>query len=354
MNASGGSAAGGSGGSAVGGSAGAAGNGGSGCLEPPLSLEPLSPAIEFLIDSSGSLREPWVDDTSRWRFVRDALIDAFSSMPPATAPGLVFFPNVQWSAGIEGEGDDFCLLTYEAAPIAELGDQHRSELVEAVQRQPTLGATPTYDAYEYAISLLAAHAERRAKVLLLVTDGAPTYADGCVGDGVTPVDGGPLADVARAAFVTHGVRTFVLGISGGFESLSEMALAGGTGRTGCDTRAGYACHFDASTSESPARYLASALSIVQREARRCVFAATELAPELPDASVFRLVSPDGAATLLPQVEPASPCTRGVVYHRESGVYALCPETCSEFAENPDLRAELHVGCVDPLFSPDLP
>lgn len=311
-----------------------------------LALEPLAPAIEFLVDSSGSLREPWVDETTRFQFVRGALVDSFSSMPAEDATGLVFYPNVQWSAGIEGEGDDFCLLAYESAPIAALSDSHRSELLEAVEQQPTLGATPTYDAYEYAVSLLAVHPEPRAKVAVLVTDGAPTYADGCEGDGVTPVDGAPLARAARAAFVTRGIRTFVIGISGGFKILSEMALAGGTSRPGCGTAFGLPCHFDASTSPAPAAFLESSLSIVEREARRCVLDAPEVEVDNAAFSSIELVSPSGASTPLEQFAPGSACTDGVMYFADAGTYVLCPETCSHFAASPELRVELRQGCSD--------
>jgi hypothetical protein len=336
-------------GNASGGSGASAGAAGSdpACFQP-IALEPLPAAIEFLVDSSGSLREPWVDDTTRWQFVRDALVDSFSSMPTESATGLVFYPNVQWSAGIEGEGDDFCLLTYESAPIAELSDAHRSELLDAVEQQPTLGATPTYDAYEYAISRLVENsADRRAKAAVLVTDGAPTYADGCVGDGVTPVDGEPLGDAARDAFLTHGIRTFVIGISGGFESLSEMALAGRTARPGCGTELGFPCHFDASTSPSPAAFLESALSRIEREARRCVLAAPESAPENADFTLIKLVSPSGESTLLQHFAPGADCAEGIMHFEDSGTYVLCPETCSYVAAASELRVELQFGCSDP-------
>jgi hypothetical protein len=330
-------------GNASGGSPGAAGSEPA-CFEP-IALEPLPAAIEFLVDSSGSLRETWMDETTRWQFVRDALVDSFSSMPTESATGLVFYPNVQWSAGIDGEGEDFCLLTYESAPIAELSDGHRSELLAAVEQQPTLGATPTHDAYEYAISLLAENsAGRRAKAAVLVTDGAPTYAQGCVGDGVTPVDGEPLADAARDAFVAHGIRTFVIGISGGFESLSEMALAGGTPRPGCGTELGFPCHFDASTSPSPAAFLESALSRIEREARRCVLAAPEPAPDNADFTLIKLVSPSGESTLLQHVAPGAACSEGIMHFEDSGTYVLCPQTCTYFSAAPELRVELEFGC----------
>lgn len=313
-----------------------------------IELEPLEPAIEFLIDSSGSLREAWVGETSRWQFVREALMGTFSSLPNDTAAGLVFYPNVQWSAGIEGEGDAFCLLTYESAPLTPLNEEHRADLLDAVAQQPALGATPTYDAYEYALSLLTRYPEPRAKVALLITDGAPTYADGCVGDGVTPVDATPLAGAARDAFERHGIRTFVIGLSAGAESLSAMALAGRSARPGCDSDPEHGCHFNAVTTAAPAAsFLTSALSTVEREARRCVFAypRAEIAELGGDgAELFTLASPTGERILQSIWPPGEPCSRGVTHFTDSDRLVLCPQTCTEFAANPELRAELRVGC----------
>jgi len=343
----------GAGGASSDGGAGAstAGTGGSDAsCEVAIELEPLAPAIEFLIDSSGSLRETWVDDTSRWQFVRDALVDTFSSLPNETAAGLVFYPNVQWSAGIDGEGDAFCLLTYESAPLAALDEEHRADLLDAVAEQPALGATPTYDAYEYAVSLLTRYSERRAKVAVLLTDGAPTYADGCVGDGITPVDAAPLADAARAAFEEHGIRTFVMGLSAGAESLSAMALSGRTARAGCDPEVGAPCHFDATSAPAPAAFLASALTAVEREARRCVFTYPRAEIEAlggARAERFTLVAANGERRPQSTLRPGDSCTRGVTHFTNEDSFVLCPETCSEFGANPELRAELRVECAGP-------
>lgn len=348
-------ASGGSGGD-MGARGGAAGSGGSGVTagaagEPtcpgPIVLEPIAPAIELLVDSSGSLRRPWVDETTRFQFVRSALSDSISRLAPEVAAGLVFYPNVQWSAGIDGEGDDFCLLTYESAELASLSDAHRADLLDALGAQPTLGATPTHDAYDYAISLLSERSDLRSKVAVLVTDGAPTYAAGCVGDGVTPVDGGPLADAARDAFVTYGIRTFVIGISGGFESLSQMAFAGSTGRPGCETALGYPCHFDASDALAPGSYLESSLAIIEREAARCVLAEPETYPEHVTPTWIALASPTGEASVVPRVPPGTRCTEGFMHREDSGTYVLCPHTCARFAAEPELRATLGFECVEP-------
>ncbi len=337
---------------ATGGSAGRGGGGatagGAGDLTcpDPIVLEPVAPAIELLVDSSGSLRRPWVDETTRFQFVRSALSDSISRLPSEVAAGLVFYPNVQWSAGIDGEGDDFCLLTYESAELAEVSDAHRADLLDALGAQPTLGATPTHDAYEYAISLLSERSDLRSKVAVLVTDGAPTYAAGCVGDGVTPVDGGPLAGAARDAFVTHGIRTFVIGISGGFESLSEMALAGSTGRPGCETALGHPCHFDATGSLEPAAFLESVLAIIEREAARCVLAEPETYPERATPTWIALASPTGEVSVVTQLPPGTRCTEGFMHREDSGTYVLCPQTCARFAAEPELRATLAFECVE--------
>jgi hypothetical protein len=302
-----------------------------------------------LVDSSGSLREAWVDDATRWEFVQGALASAFSSYSEVTAAGLVFYPNVQWSAGVQGEGDDFCLLTYESAPIADMSEQHRQSLLDAVDGQPTLGATPTYDAYEYAVSLLSAQASGRARALVLLTDGAPTYSEGCVGDGVTPVDSSPLADAARRALTEHAIRTFVIGVSGEVQGLSAMAEAGNSARLGCDTAAEVPCHFDASSSSSPGAFLDRAFASIEEESSRCAFEAP-LGPE-GDALDLRevqlaLVLPNVTA-VVPYVPDEEACEQGFRYIASEQQYLLCGGTCEEYGSQPALSVELRVGCISP-------
>jgi hypothetical protein len=325
---------GGGGGGGVGGeSESAGGSGSSGCIGPR--LDPLEPTIEFLVDSSGSLREPWVDDATRWEFVQGALASAFS-----------FYPNVQWSAGVQGEGDDFCLLTYESAPIADMSRQHRESLLEAVEGQPTLGATPTYDAYEYAVSLLSAQPSGRARALVLLTDGAPTYSEGCVADGVTPVDSSPLAGAARRALADHAIRTFVIGVSGDVQGLSAMAETGNSARDGCDTPAGVACHFDASSSSSPGAFLDRALASIEKETSRCAFEAplgSEGEPLDLGRVQLALLMP-GVTAVVSYVPDDEPCERGFRYIASQRQYLLCGSVCSEYGSQAELSVELRVGC----------
>jgi hypothetical protein len=334
---------GGSGGvSAAGGSA---AGGFNGCMGQR--LDALEASIEFLVDSSGSLREPWVDDTTRWEFVQGALASAFSSYREPTAAGLVFYPNVQWSAGVQGEGDDFCLLTYESAPIAAMSEQHRESLREAIEGQPTLGATPTYDAYEYAVSLLSAQMSGRARALVLLTDGAPTYSEGCDGDGVTPVDSSPLADAARRALTEHAIRTFVIGVSGEVQGLSAMAEAGNSARYGCDSAAEVPCHFDASGSSSPGAFLDRALASIEQETSRCAFEAPLLSEGEPlDLSTVQLaLSMPGVTAVVSYVPDDEPCVRGFRYIASERQYLLCGSVCSEYASQAGLSVELRVGCA---------
>jgi hypothetical protein len=325
----------------------AAGGGINGCIGPR--LEPLAPTVEFLVDSSGSLGAPWVDDVTRWSFVQGALAGAFSRYSEATAAGLVFYPNVQWSAGVQGEGDDFCLLTYESAPIAELSEEQRVDLLDAVESQPTLGATPTYDAYEYAVSLLSSQAFGRARALVLLTDGAPTYSAGCVGDGVTPVDSSPLADAARRALADYGIRTFVIGLSDDPAGLSAMAEAGNSARYGCDTAADIPCHFDASVSSNPGVFLDRALSSIEDQTSRCAFEAP-LGPEGEALDLrevqLALVLPTVTA-LVSHVPDDEPCEHGFRYIASAQQYLLCGGTCEDYASQAALSVELRVGCIRP-------
>jgi hypothetical protein len=286
---------------------------------------------------------------TRWSFVQGALASAFSRYSEATAAGLVFYPNVQWSAGVQGQGDDFCLLTYESAPIAELSEEHRVDLLDAVESQPTLGATPTYDAYEYAVSLLSSQAFGRARSLVLLTDGAPTYSAGCVGDGVTPVDSSPLAGAARRALTDYGIRTFVIGLSGDAPGLSAMAEAGNGARVGCDTATNIPCHFDASVSSDPGAFLDRALSSIEDQTSRCAFEAPPgLEGETLDLSQVQLalVLPN-VTGLVSHVPDGEPCEHGFRYIASAQQFLLCGGTCEDYASQTALSVELRVGCIRP-------
>jgi hypothetical protein len=126
-------------------------------------------------------------------------------------------------------GDDAvdCSVADYAKPkveIAQVMDNGPALVAAIVANQPA-GFTPTLPALKGAIQhtkdwIASGKNEGRAVVAVLVTDGFPTQCQ-------DPVSIQEIADVAKEAYDTQHIRTYVIGLAAGF-NLNTIAQAGGT------------------------------------------------------------------------------------------------------------------------------
>lgn len=240
----------------------------SGCTTRELPRAPQ--ALEFLVDSSLSMKAELAPGVTRWNALREAIQTGLRALDDRTLAGLVFYPNVQLSAGTH-PGDMWCFLRYEAATLAPLASTQRDLMAQALAQKEPLGATPTHDAYLYALGHLEGTTEG-TRHLVLLTDGAPTYGLGCTGTGDAAVDTSALtADVAAAQ--ARSVDTFVVGLGGAENGpwMSRLALAGGTARPGCSVDTPPYCHYQVSAAAEPAAALREALLDIGTRTVSCVY-----------------------------------------------------------------------------------
>lgn len=216
------------------------------CDDRPYPHEVFPPMLQLVVDTSGSMRwvpgterEPRSGERSKWQITADAINAVLSDMPDSTAVGIAYYPNRETNRG-------FCYDSDLGVPIDELDSGQRRRIWTSNVGVRPVGGTPTHLAYFNGVRRLSEAEGVGEKYLLLITDGAPTYAFDCSGNGRDPVDATPLIDaIARAA--TNELRTFVVGLPGSENAraeLSRMAAAGNTARPDCTHEEGAFCHFD--------------------------------------------------------------------------------------------------------------
>ncbi len=116
-------------------------------------LKIVSDRICFIMDTSGSMREPGgKGDGNRLKAAKDQLVGVLESYPDGDLFNLIFF-----SSDAFGWEDELVRMT----------DDSREEALEYVSRQRPDGATAIYDALKLAFE------DRRIDTLYLLTDGDP-------------------------------------------------------------------------------------------------------------------------------------------------------------------------------------
>lgn len=315
------------------------------CVPGEFPIEPAAADVVFAIDRSGSMRltldgrdtappEEW-----RWRLLRDALADAFSTLDERVRVGAKFYPDetmpmvpaevaCRSSAGIE-------------VPISETGETGVISIFDSTE---PVGGTPTAVAIaEASAALRRATSPRR--FIVLATDGGPNCNSdpridpltcvctsgptdcrrepalgvfGCLDDART-VD--TIGMTARA-----GIPVFVIGIDDPgrpdlADVLDAMAVAGGRPRTTPGERSFY--------SVQSAAELRDALDTITGTISRCSF----VSPSVPaDESTF-FIEIDGVRI---------PRTGWEWTARPIGEFELGPDACA-LSQRPGARV---VAIVD--------
>ena len=284
---------------------------------------------------------------TKMQSTQQALNAAFPTLDASLNVGLLFYPDVTIGA-------DPCFDSTVDVPIAPLDATQLNLLTTQVTGATPDGSTPTHDAFNLAVQTLRTTTAPGDKYVVLITDGSPTYALMCMGDGMTPVaDNQPLIDAVGAAYTTDMIKTFVVGSpgsEGARASLSAMAREGGTGTPGCmDTAAPY-CHFD--MTQAGANF-ATALSTAlgQISAQIPVDCAFDL-PRPPSGMMLDLnqiditiTNDDGSMTAIGR-DPAGDCaTDGWVYVGDppTGV-KLCGTLCDSVNAQMGPSIEVKYGC----------
>jgi hypothetical protein len=205
---------------------------------------------------------------------------------------------------------------------------------------------------------------------LLITDGQPTYAEFCVGNGVpTPVGQHPTLEeltdpivnqigVAQAA----GIKTFVIGSPGSEEGadtsidarpwMSRAAREGGTALANCVDTGPNFCHFDMTQSQDFAGDLGLALQQIANTLVPCIYAVPDPGSgptiDVSKASLY-FTAGDGTVWALAQ-NLSAPCDLGWHYTDDTKTQIeICGTTCDKIKSDPQAQMDVLFGCESPAF-----
>jgi len=292
----------------------------------------------------GENRDPAAGEQSKLQITRDALNRVFDGMFDQTAVGLFLYP---------GRADDVagdCLAEQTSLDIARLSPAQRQELASSLSHAVAQGGTPTYDAYQRALTELEATVEQGDKYILLITDGVPTYASGCTGNGTDPVSLDSVEAAAQQA-AGRGIRTFVVGSPGSEdarEALSLVASLGGSAQPGCADTGPVYCHFDMTTASDFAASLNAALASIAGQTLSCSYEipAPPGGAELDRNRVNVTFTSNTANTeTIPRDPSSGSCTEGWQYSTDGSRIVLCDATCQHIQSRPDAKVEILFGCT---------
>ncbi len=171
--------------------------------------------VLFVVDRSGSMTLPTLDNSTRWNALVSAVRAVLPPLDASLSMGLIVYPD-----------PDQCAVP--STPTVPLSPMAAGRIAAALsQRGPYRSAlTPTYSALLAAEAHLRATPSTRRRFIVLATDGAPNCGVGV----------GPVVGLLARIRTLYGVDTFILGIPGAdlslYPSLNTMAEAGGRARTG--------------------------------------------------------------------------------------------------------------------------
>jgi hypothetical protein len=325
------------------------------CAGTQMSCEITPHRVELVVDLSASMTRvaPGSSRTS-WELVRDGLRAAIARpLPPnVREAGVLFFPNRPTAANLGSAlPAPACISSADDVPIApnESSFPAMDSALARVEPNPDAGA-PIHDAYRMAVDALSEKEDEFLPVVVLVTDGHPTFELGCYGIGLAsyPVDPEPIiAEIANA--YEAGILTLVVGAPGSADArswLSRAAREGGTARPACSDEGPVFCHID--MTEEPDLGLAVFRWLaVPCFAPLCTWNLPVVAPGAQlDLAQLSLVYLNPAGTYLVQraADPSAACTRGWHDSADGTQIEICPETC-DLIQSTFGEIEILVGCV---------
>jgi hypothetical protein len=329
------------------------------------SSEPeLLPAVLFLVvDVSGSMESQAPGGGgSKWAITRDALLQAMDALPPSTAVGVIYYPNLAQSppASTTARPVTACVNTNAMIPVGQLGamgSAQRNRIAQSLRQADTGGGTPTHDAYKYGVEqgMIPAMFPGN-RYMLLITDGQPTFSLECIGTGRTqePVNEQPIVDQVAAAS-QQNIRTFIIGSPGSEDNvstgadarpwLSRAARAGNTAAAGCADTAPNFCHMDMTQAPNFSTALRDGLAQIVGTVARCDYAMpTAPGGQRIDLNKINVIStPSGGdPTILPRSTDPN-CTEGWRLDNNNNV-VLCSGTCDQVKADTGAAIEVLYGC----------
>jgi hypothetical protein len=325
----------------------------------------LQPAmLELVVDVSSSMNTvaPGPSGQTRWEIARESLLEAIvgvngPGLPADVAVGLLFYPGKTGMFSTMPQDVSQCINTATMVPpelLGASGSAHRDRLEAAIEGAALVQSTPTHDAYHHALTegLLP---ERFAgnKYMLLITDGEPTVALGCVtADGSftgSTVNAQPIVDEIASANDDEDVKTFLIGVPGSENNrnwMSRAAVLGGTRQPDCTENGsnGKYCHLDMTAAPDFSVALRDGLNQVLGVVSPCSFSFAEPPDGMEiDPDKINVLLSDGDENTLVIRDDVGDCTEGWQLIGNSQIL-LCPDTCEQVQSNANISVDLTFGC----------
>jgi hypothetical protein len=332
------------------------------CSRWTATLEPEQALLMLVIDVSGSMSTPSTAQSTRWGVERPILGTTVDALPGGVGVGVLYYPNMATPPSTVPRPVSACVNTDATIPVDLLGSagsrqRTRIQRSLATTEPNAHGGTPTLDAYLAGLEELGRTTLAGTRQMLLITDGQPTFSEGCVGSGQVNalVDVAPVVDAVANAH-RAGIDTFVIGSPGSEQVsfggndarpwLSQAAEAGGTAVPGCSDTGPHYCHFDLVTQPDLAQGLQTALGDIASRIVRCDFPLPEPPQneslDLQTVNVV-LTASGGKETLLAN-DASSSCMDGWQYSADHQRIVLCPDTCTLVRAELGSKLESFVGC----------
>jgi len=305
------------------------------CLKASDQATEVPVSLMLMFDKSGSMLGP------KWSQSTAALQTFFADQNSAgLRVGLSFFPDSTTGC------DESCNVAACAVPKVEPGpltnlssptDTQEQALFDAFVGVTPGGGTPMstalQGALDWATTYLGSHPFEKAGVVL-VTDGEPADCP--------PLDPPSIAAEAAAAYASHGVLTFAIGLEGAYEStIDDIALAGGTG-VGLFIGA-----------DQAQQKLVDALNHIRGSTVACDFVVpseVDGQPVNPDLVNVVYTPPGGDPVLVGQVAGEGACTPdkgGWYYDNPDSPTRLtfCDSTCAAMQSELGAKVDILLGCT---------
>ena len=199
---------------------------------------------------------------------------------------------------------------------------HRTQVIQSLDApgRPN-GGTPTHDAFKIGVATISQTTLTGNRFVVLITDGQPTYAEGCAGTGrqQDANDPRPIIEEARRA-AQQGIRTFVIGSPGSEEAnaagfpqartwLSMMAAAGGTAVAGCSDNGPNFCHFDMTQQTDFSKALQDTLKLIVGTVVGCSYPIPASSGAIDPNKVNVFFTPAADCGLVPRFAGMGACVR---------------------------------------------
>ena len=187
-----------------------------GCQQAQRSFEPNIPTVYLLVDRSGTMFDPILDNVSAWGALRTGVLDVMRELEGSVRFGFAAFSGAT-AAAVGGVPQ--CLLDVPSVPPALNNFSAISTLYAPLERPADVNSkeTPTLLALAEVATQLRAVTDVGDKYILFVTDGEPDYCDNgnpiCPPDSVVGLLQRLSASVDATGAPQEPIKTLVFGVS---------------------------------------------------------------------------------------------------------------------------------------------